>query len=905
MNDIFETARSAISESLIRHYFDCSESRLYEGKNGAELMTLCPFRGDKKVGSFYINLNSGMWIDKSSSAIEQEGDFIKLVSLAYKLSLKEAAEKIIEDSGTSLPEAPKREKREKKENGNIITPIPEDKLKLLNKHIQSDFIIAKFGKAVKGWTYKNDKGPWMCVVRHITPDGKKNDVPYHFYEDGKFHAGCKVNKSRSLYNIEKYTGSKVLIVEGNKCADIEVEDFQSITWWGGGNQIDNYDWTPLKDNEDVIIWPDYDVKNFDDGAVMPDVMQPGLKAALKIQSKLKKAKILNVYQYCREHNKPDGWDIYDAKEDGLDLINFIEEVGVYEENKLKESGKGLENNSSIDDNSVYNSDDKNYKTVTPQPFIFMGHDNGHHYFLVDRSSIIKSISFGSFSNGKLLELAPYSFWGFNFPKKDGFDLQLASDWIIHESESKGFYKKEHVRGAGIWMDENRIIVNSGLNLYDEKGSRIQNFDTKYFYTHSQKTMGTFSGEVATNDQGAQLMNLFLAQGFETEYEAFVALGWSLIAPFAGILKWRPHIWITGPKMSGKSYFLENIVQPLIGEFIHIGSGKDSAPGIYRSVKSDPVPILLDEMEPGKNSNKDTIRRIEEKLELARNASSDFSGHITLANTNSGGSDSFFIRSPFCFASIVPYIPNAAIESRILTCRLKSMEFSKTKVAKTKEIMKTGIMLDPGIFRRKIFQNLRWTIKYIELLKKIITEESGDIRFADNLAPLFAASYSIVNDGKMPDEQKVLEFVKDMLSQIDKKDNETDEDKLLRCLFDRVLRVDAQKSLSIAELLQDNAKLTDRDSDYDMVLKRHGIKVHNQKDGAQYLAIATAHSQIQEMLQETMYSGQYVQVLKRHSAYRKNVSINFAGQNKDAVLLEWDAVETKYFKEPFDFNKIPF
>lgn len=913
--DTFKQARDCITESLILSYCDTAKSKIYKRQGGIrELSTLCPFRGDTRVGSFFINLDNGMWIDKSTSAEEPEGDLIKLVSLTFKLSLLDAAKRIIHDSGGVLPESKPKSSEKEKSKYEAIIPIPEDKLSSLNDHIKKSFIVEKFGEPTKGWKYNlPDGGAWMCVTRHIKPNQDKpdkpdkNDILYHYCSDKKWHAGAIVQKNRHLFNIEKLKhDSKVLITEGNKCADIEIEGRLSMTWYGGGNQIKKYNWKVLKEIEDIIFWPDYDIKKDKEERIFPDERQPGLKTALEIQKKLPHNKILNVYPWCRKNNKPDGWDIFDANEEGIDLQKFIEEVGFYEQNTVQTPDTVTDYGDTIQHH-------EDNIEVTPPPFLFMGHDEGRHYFLVNRSNIIKSISFGSFSNGKLLELASLSYWSFNFPgKKSAFDLHEASDWIIDESEKKGFFMKENVRGSGVWMDNENIIINSGNSLYDEKGSKISKIDTEFFYIHSNKRMGTFSGPVSTSAQGLDLMNLFLAQGFETQLEAFIALGWTLIAPFAGILKWRPHIWITGPKSCGKSYFLENFIQELLGPFCHVGSGKDSAPGIYRSIKSDPVPILLDEMEPGKKANKDTIRKIEDKLELARNASSDFSGHITLANSNTGGSDSFFIRSPFCFSSIVPYMHGEAIESRILTCRMKHMDLVVNKMDNTREFLKTGLMDDPGIFRRRIFSKLRYIIEYIEMLRKILIKETGEVRKADNLAPLFAATFYLGKDDSsnkdIPDKAKATEFVREMVAQFELTETETDEDKLLRALFDFTIKLNPSDTLSIAEMLNilgnyDETFTEDSDDfltkndrkEYDRALKQHGIKIH-ETGGVKFLAIATAHKQLQDILAETMYSGQYVQVLKRHTAYEKDMSVSFAGQNKGAVLLKWNVINKKYFQE---------
>jgi putative DNA primase/helicase len=868
MIDKFKKANSCITERLIRQYFDCEKSKVISTKRGPELMTLCPFRQDTKPGSFFINLNTGMWIEQSTAAGESKGDLIKLVSLAYNLPLKDAAEKIIKDSGGIMPEDKKKSTQKEKKYKPVI-PIPEDALNKLNDHINGDWIRKEYGEPKDGTEYRDkNNNVWMCVVRHVK-DGDKNDVPYCYNDDGKWHAGNPLKKDRPLLGIDKLTGGNpVLIVEGEKCQKVKVENYDLLTWSGGTNQISKSDWRQLLKCKSVIIWPDCDHKKDKRGIEFPREQQPGLKAAIYIKSILSQAKILDIYQ--KDHS--DGWDIYDAKEEGIDLKKFIENTPEYMPPEPQKE------NIDID---IF-------------PFKFLGFDDGRHYFIPKGSNIVKKIPFGQFSKSKLLELAPLSFWCMEFPIKTGFNIDSATDFIIRESESKGFFMPDNVRGAGVWYDDGKIIVNNGQTLQDCENNKLEMSQSKYHYVMSDKKMGNLTGNVSTIEEGKNLIDLFLVQGFETNLEAFSVLGWSLIAPFGGILKWRPHLWITGPIQTGKSFLLENLIHPLTGPFSFVGSGKDSAAGLYRTLWKDPCPVIKDEMEPGRD--RDTRKRIDEVLETARNASSDFSAYKTISNQH-GGVDRFCIRSMFCFSSVVPYFTGDAIESRVLICRLKNLARAKDKKKKTIEIMNTGIYSDPGKFRRKIFKNLKNIIQSIEILKGIIKDVLHDDRKADNFAPLFAAFFSLIHD-EIIEKKKIADYLADILSQLETSDDESDEDKLLKSIFDYHIKLDNTKVVSIAELILYSSDIMTVEEDKTATLNRHGIKIYEFKDKVVYLAIARNHSQLKKILTDTIYSGRYEEVLKRHDfAISDQPSVRFAGTSTRAILLDWDKVKSKYFEDP--------
>lgn len=866
--DKFDLAKTLISERLIKQYFDCEKSKILKTSRGRELMTLCPFRGDTKPGSFFVNLDTGMWVELSSNAGEQKGDFIKLVQLAYSLKPVDAALKIIKDTGGIVPE--KMHVDPEKPKPKAILPIPEVALKKLDKHLNSNWIVKNYGVAKYGTEYRNKKGElWLCVVRHIL-ENDKNDVPYKYCQDQKWHAGNAISKNRPLLGIEKLTENNkipILIVEGEKCQKIKVDGYISISWCGGTNQCKLSNWKELKNFKNITFWPDCDHKTDKQKNRYPDHQQPGLKTALFVKDKLPQTKILNIYH----EDHPDTWDIANAEAEGLDLIKFIKNTPEYTIPTVEDVIDDLDDN---------------------LPFKFLGFDDGRHFFIPAGSNIVKKVPFGQISKTKLLELAPLSFWQMAFPQKTGFDIDSAMDYIIRESESKGFFMPDNVRGAGVWFDQERIVVNTGKDLHDCNNKKINLKQNEFHYVASDKKMGNLSGDVSTLDEGHELIKLFLTQGFEKDIEAITVLGWSLIASFGGILKWRPHIWITGPVQTGKSFLLENLIHPLTGPFAFVGSGKDTAAGLYRTLWKDPCPVIKDEMEPGKD--KDTKKRIDEILDTARNASSDFSSYKTIANMH-GGVDRFCIRSMFCLSSVVPYFSGDALESRILICRLKNLRMVKEKKTKTIEMLKSGLFKDTGRFRRKIFKNLKNVIANIKISNDVIKEILGDDRKADNYAPLFSAFFSIIHDGIL-DKKKISPWMENLFSDTEEFKGDTDEDKLLKVIFDYWVKVDHVKNLTIAELIMENE---DRTNSNDNMLKmhQHGIKFYN-KDNTTYIAVARQHSQIRKILADTIYSGRYEEVLKRHEFVVDNSpSIRFAGISSRTILLDWGKVKKKYFQDP--------
>lgn len=879
-DDIFKKAREAISPGLIERMFSSAKSKWEKG----EYWTLSPLRSDKSIGSFHISEN-GLYIDHATN---ESGDLIDLVCAKHNMSKHQAAEYIIEQSGGVTPE--KKSMKNKKEKLPAVIPIPIEALQKLNDYMISDWMVKNIGVMVCGWEYHNSKSELCFVTVRHEKDGEKNIRPY-YWSGKRWEHGNPFKKNIPLYGLKRDLKKPILIVEGEKCADIQVDGYTVLTWCGGPGQIKKADWKPLIDLP-VTIWPDFDQGKFHDGVIKPDIQQPGLAAAIDIKNILPQAKILNTYNL----GKPPKWDIYDANQDGIDLIKFIDECGEYE----------IEGKNTLPENDIQNSSyDTMQKTNTfsqtaiqnssQGPFRFMGFDDACHYFLPSGSRTIKKIGLGSFSKSKLLELAPLSYWTQQFVQRKGYDFEAAVDWVIRESEMCGFFRPDSVRGTGIWRDENKIVINNGDYIINGTGKPLRDFNSKYFYVRSDRKMGRFDGRISTDDEGKNLINLFTAQGFETKIEGWIACGWSLIAPFAGILNWRPHIWITGPTECGKSYLLDNIIIPLCGPSVETGTGETTAPGIYRSLKSSSAPVVLDEMEPG--DDKDSRKRVKQKLVVARNATSDSSATMTMAS-KSGGVDKFCVRSPFCLSSVVPYLQQQTFENRFSTCRLKKFTRVPTKKRETLEIMKTGIMDDPGIFRRRIYNNIETILHNTEIISKIIYNETLENRKAAILSPIFASFFNLTNDGKIDNSDVTRETISGYLNAVKTDKQESDEDKLMRYIFDYQVRTQTNENKSIAEMVLDcSTETTDNEINY--LLMRNGLKIHNYK-GEKYLAVSQNHQSIHKILENTQYKGTYKEILKRHPASADvTPTVRFAASSSKSIILLWDTVKNIYFNEAPD------
>lgn len=107
-----------------------------------------------------------------------------------------------------------------------------------------------------------------------------------------------------------------------------------------------------------------------------------------------------------------------------------------------------------------------------------------------------------------------------------------------------------------------------------------------------------SSLAATDEEKRELCKAVLEYRWAAPIDCKRFLGWIVTSMIGGALKWRPHVWIVGPTESGKSYLLKNIAEPILDSAC-FKAADTSVAALVRSVRSDSLPVILDEFEPHK------------------------------------------------------------------------------------------------------------------------------------------------------------------------------------------------------------------------------------------------------------------------------------------------------------------
>lgn len=250
------------------------EHWLPDGKQvGNEYQALNPTRPDNELGSFTINLVTGVWADFADTAPNAKGDLVSLVAYLEKCELAAAARRLeafLDGQATAAPSISPVENgkivkalEHRSDGWHPIVPVPDCAPTLPTKF----YVEGGNNEPSLIWTYRTSTAKVAChVLRFDLPNGNKTYSPatYCRNEDGRQGWRQKgLVGERPLYQLDRiasHVTAPILICEGEKAADAAQSIFPyyvCTTSLNGSKSPSKTDWKPIA-NRKVYIWPDYD-----------------------------------------------------------------------------------------------------------------------------------------------------------------------------------------------------------------------------------------------------------------------------------------------------------------------------------------------------------------------------------------------------------------------------------------------------------------------------------------------------------------------------------------------------------------------------------------------------------------------------------------------------------------------
>ena len=239
------------------------------------------------------------------------------------------------------------------------------------------------------------------------------------------------------------------------------------------------------------------------------------------------------------------------------------------------------------------------------------------------------------SANALIAIAPLEWWC-SLDEHDKITVEMARRFgssLIRLADAKGQVdmSKQVGRGA-VRMDDGSIAYHLGNRLLIDGDIRaLQDDDSRMWLSEPALAYGDEASTQHTVDMAQAIMGYRWA----TPDDGRRFLGWMVIALVGGALRWRPHLLMTAPAAYGKTWMLDNVLTPILGNAVTKVSNATQA-AISRLNAYSSLPVVIDEAEPSEDW-------VLELLKTLRAASSDSGGRIRA--TADGGVS--FQQAKFC------------------------------------------------------------------------------------------------------------------------------------------------------------------------------------------------------------------------------------------------------------------
>jgi putative DNA primase/helicase len=418
-------------------------------------------------------------------------------------------------------------------------------------------------------------------------------------------------------------------------------------------------------------------------------------------------------------------------------------------------------------------------------FKFLGVRGEDAYFLDNRNQVIS----GPPSRQRLLQLEDANLWRKNWPgAKDG-----TTDWdgvisdVAERARQAGIFDPTWIHGRGAWLEpilSNRqqhedLVLHCGDRLLIA-GQRQELGQRSYIYAAGPPLGLPPRLPPPLSIEGCKLISQAVGGlHWRSPLDAPLLIGWLVVAVLGGALSWRPHLWLTGAKGSGKTFLIDRLIRPLLRfHFPFFDAGTTEA-GIRQDLKSDSLPWVLDEADPRDETGRQRIQKI---LTMLRGNSSSSNQVHTSKGTTTGKAMSFGLRSCALLASIL-----ISAEDDADTSRLTQIELLPSTPAEYAAMAPVWASITPelgwALFTRIVTFALV-LLKNISVFRAECATRLGDSRKGDQYGTLLAGAHFLEHDNEVTPQEAAayLDGFKWGEHQAGSHEDESDENRCLQAIL---------------------------------------------------------------------------------------------------------------------------
>ena len=521
--------------------------------------------------------------------------------------------------------------------------------------------------------------------------------------------------------------------------------------------------------------------------------------------------------------------------------------------------------------------------------ICLGHSGNDYFYTSSSNQQIQSISKSGHSWQSLADLMPKSYWQEHYPKRDtegliaGVNWQWASMDLMERCRKNGMFQPMNIRGAGVWLDNDRIVVNMGDHLIIDgtKKEQLGKIDSRYFYTLG-KSLQSINPSPLNVDECSIMLKACQKFRWSSEDRGILLAGALVISRVCGALPIRPHVWITGGASTGKTTLLERLVRVIMGESKLYVQGNTTEAGVRQSLKADAIPVLFDEFETSGRKNDENIASL---IELMRASWSD-SGAVIVKGSSSGNATAFQVRFSAIVSSIRTKLINDADLGRFAVLELAPHGSDSIHWSELSELLaQIDAEYSDRLFARTIHL-LPVLIANYRIIKKAFALKV-DARFGDQYGMLLAGYSTLIRDREITREEA--DELTDTIKLVSERENATarDHDDALNHLLTTRFSFDAgihKKDMLIGQMI--STAIDDKESLEKKALIQLGIKV-----SSEFVYISNSHAELENrVFKNTRWSQNWSGPLGRLPGAVRNEQAWFDDKNRKCIRLGVDGFQ---------------
>jgi putative DNA primase/helicase len=284
------------------------------------------------------------------------------------------------------------------------------------------------------------------------------------------------------------------------------------------------------------------------------------------------------------------------------------------------------------------------------PYVALGCDDGVYYFL-DMMRQVRGFKAAQLTTvAGLLELDDdFDRWHEAFPgQKGSIHVQRAGADLMRQARAAGVYSGNAIRGRGVWWVKDRAVVHLGDKLLvDGKAMQPGRVGGAIFPRGPDMNVNTALTPLTAEEASQLTVWCNGWQWRQQEGMSRLAAGAIASATICGGLSWRTHFFVSAEAGSGKTEFMKQIVNRILGGMALDAMGDSTAIGLQQTLKFDALPVTMDEPETQSDAD---MKRVAAIISLARKASSE-GGAATIKGSPNHQATSFRTSSMFFLAAI--------------------------------------------------------------------------------------------------------------------------------------------------------------------------------------------------------------------------------------------------------------